>query len=250
MRGAAFRLLLAMLAIACLLNVSDIKAEELDFEAMRQAMVEKIALIAAVSRSEIGIETIDGRILEAMVHIPRHEFVAVELRPFAYLETPLPVGFGQNIASPFLVALMTQLADIKEKDVVFETGTGAGYHAALLGRLSHQVYSVEVVEELVDQARRNVSTAGLSNVQIRSGDGYYGWADAGPFDAILVKEAIDHVPAPLIEQLRPGGRLVAPIGPLKGPQDLQVIRKEPDGTLNRRSVMQVIFSPLQGGDRI
>jgi len=250
MRSIAIWLFLAALPFASLYKSRDIRVDGLDFDAQRQVMVDKIATIAELSHGDLGIETIDARILNAMRNIPRHEFVAAELRPFAYLETPLPVGFGQNLASPFLVALMTQLAEIKPEDTVFETGTGAGYHAALLARLSREVYSVEVVTELVDQARTNVSKSGQSNIHIRSGDGYYGWPDAAPFDAILVKEALDHLPAPLIDQLKPGGRMVAPIGPHKGPQDLQVIRKDADGTLIRRSVMQVIFTPLQGGDRI
>jgi protein-L-isoaspartate(D-aspartate) O-methyltransferase len=144
---------------------------------------------------------------------------------------------------------MTQLAELEPDDVVFETGTGAGYHAALLSRLAARVYSVEVVEPLAREAAGTLKQLGFDNVWSKAGDGYYGWADEGPYDAIIVKEAVDHVPPPLLDQLRPGGRMVVPLGPQDLGQILTVVRKDADGRVRRTGIMPVIFSPLQGGER-
>ncbi len=144
---------------------------------------------------------------------------------------------------------MTHLAELKADDVVFETGTGAGYHAAVLARLAARVYSVEVVEPLAHQAARLHEELDTPNVWIKAGDGYFGWASEGPFDAIIVKEAVDHVPPPLLNQLKPGGRMVIPLGSQVGPQYLTVIRKAEDGRVSRKRVLPVLFSPLQGGER-
>lgn len=221
-----------------------------NFEAARKEMLQGIAAQAEATAPLTGVETIDQRILDAMAGVPRHLFVPEPLRPFAYLPTPLPLGYGQNIASPYLVALMTQIADVREGDRVFETGTGAGYHAAVMARLGARVVSVEVVPEIANEARIHLARAGVADVETHIGDGYYGWADKAPYDVILVKEALDHLPEPLMEQLAPGGRLVAPLGPLDSEQQLTVIRKQADGSVKRREVLGVRFSPLQGGERI
>ncbi len=184
-----------------------------------------------------------------MREVPRHLFVPEALRPYAYNGHPLPLGHGQNIASPFVVALMTHLAELEPDDVVFETGTGAGYHAAVLAKLAARVYSVEVVEPLAGQAVTTLARLGIVNAHARSGDGYYGWPDRAPFDAILVKEAVDHVPVPLLNQLKAGGRMVLPLGSPDGGQYLTVVRKQADGTTRRTRILPVLFSPLQGGER-
>ena len=222
---------------------------EVDYDRARAVMVQMIQIEALLSSQVTGIEQIDARILEVMAEVPRHVFVPAELQPYAYGNHPLPVGHSQNLAAPFLVALMTQLADPKPGDVVFETGTGAGYHAALLARLAAEVYSVEVIEPLARQAAARLARLGVANAHARQGDGYYGWAAHAPFDAIIVKEAVDHVPVPLLNQLKPGGRLVIPLGSLEGGQYLTVVRKAPDGTIRRTRVLPVLFSPLQGGER-
>lgn len=222
----------------------------LDFDALRQAMVDQIDRHARLARDETGVEAIDPSILAAMREVPRHAFVPGPLQPFAYFDVPLPVGHDQNIAQPFLVALMTHLARPKPGDTVFETGTGAGYHAAVLSKLCDKVYSVEVVQPLAEAAAEKLRSLGYANVEVRNADGYYGWRERGPYDAMIIKEAIHHVPPPLLNQLKPGGRLVAPVGPLDGGQWLTLIEKRLDGAITERRLIPVRFSPLQGGERI
>ncbi len=224
-------------------------AEDSDFTTLRSKMVNLIEVQVLLSGDQTGIDELDPRVADVMREVPRHAFVPKPLQPYAYSDQPLPVGHDQNISSPFLIALMTQLAELDDKDVVFETGTGAGYHAAVLSRLAAEVYSVEVVEPLADEVGPRLKDLGYANVWAKHGDGYYGWAAHAPYDAIIVKEAVDHVPDPLMKQLRPGGRLVIPLGPAKGPQVLTVIRKGSNGKVTRRPVLPVIFSPLQGGER-
>jgi protein-L-isoaspartate(D-aspartate) O-methyltransferase len=218
--------------------------------AQRAAMVRMIEVETMMSVAESGIDTIDERVLEVMRRVPRHEFVPPELAHLAYLPMPLPVHPEQNIAAPFLVALMTQLAAIEPGQRVFETGTGEGYHAAVLAGLAGRVYSVEILPELAVAAAERLARMGYGNVEVREGDGYFGWPEAAPFDAIIVKEAVDHIPAPLLAQLAPGGRMVLPLGPLDGSQQLTVVHKLADGGHRDRRVLPVRFSPLQGGERI
>jgi len=199
---------------------------------------------------QIGIETIDPRVLDAMRAVPRHDFVPIEIKAYAYNNHPLPIGHGQNIAAPLLIALMTHLAELEPGDKVFETGTGAGYHAALLSRLVQDVYSVEVIQPLADQAARMLRDRRNENVMVQAGDGYDGWPDHAPYDAIILKESLDHIPVPLLRQLKPGGRLVMPLGPADGAQDLTVIRLTADGRLTQKRIMPVRFSPMQGGERL
>jgi protein-L-isoaspartate(D-aspartate) O-methyltransferase len=172
------------------------------------------------------------------------------LRPYAYTPQPLPVTPEQNIAAPLLIAVMTHLAEVQPDDIVFETGTGAGYHAAVLSRLAAHVYSVEVIEPLADRAVRLLKDLGYDNVDVLADDGYYGWSAHAPYDAIIVKEAIDHLPQPLLNQLKRGGRMVIPLGPADGPQYLTLVQKDETGRLRQERIMPVRFSPLQGGERL
>jgi protein-L-isoaspartate(D-aspartate) O-methyltransferase len=215
----------------------------------RAGMVARVEAEIRAIAEETGIAEVDRRVLDVMAEIPRHVFVPEELRPFAYTPHPLPLGHGQNLSAPFLAALMTHLAEVGPGDVVFETGTDTGYQAAVLARLVDRVYSVEVIEPLAEEAIRILDELGYDNIEVKADDGYYGWAEHGPFDAIILKEAIDHVPAPLVDQLKPGGRLVMPLGPDRGPQILTVVVKCEVGTLTGRAVLPVRFSPLQGGER-
>jgi protein-L-isoaspartate(D-aspartate) O-methyltransferase len=217
--------------------------------AARNEMVRIIEMETMMLSAETGIAEIDSRVLDAMRVVPRHAFVPEALRAYAYGNHPLPVGHEQNIAAPFLAALMTHLADVEAGDVVFETGTDVGYQSALLANLGADVYSVEVVAPLADQAARLLKELGYDHVYVQESDGYYGWAAHAPFDAIIVKEAIDHVPPPLLGQLKRGGRLVMPLGPSGGPQYLTVVTKGVDGKVSERHIMPVRFSPLQGGER-
>ncbi|HZD25280.1 MAG TPA: protein-L-isoaspartate(D-aspartate) O-methyltransferase [Alphaproteobacteria bacterium] len=215
----------------------------------RAEMVAVIELEMLVTGQEIGITQLDPEVKAALYDVPRHAFVPEELRPYAYRHGPLPVGYEQNISSPFLIALMAQLAGLDQSKTVFETGTGAGYMAAVLSRLAAKVYSVEVVEPLAYEAAQKLKELGYDKVTVKQGDGYYGWAEHAPYDAIVVKEAVDHVPPPLLAQLKPGGRLVIPLGPARGPQVLTIVQKNGEGRLRRTEIMPVVFSPLQGGQR-
>jgi len=252
-RRGAFRIG-ALLISVLLIGLSPCDARSADDEAVfadrRAAMLAGIAEQARRTAELTGIRIMDPRIMAAMGVVPRHEFVPTELRELAYLETPLPLGQGQNIAQPYLVALMTQLAEIEPGEVVFETGTGAGYHAAVLSLLSARVVSVEVVAPLALQAAARLKELNYGNVEVIAADGYYGAPGKGPFDAMIVKEAVDHVPPRLVAQLKPGGRLVLPLGPLDGPQFLTVIEKLPDGRVRGNRILPVTFTPLQGGERI
>jgi protein-L-isoaspartate(D-aspartate) O-methyltransferase len=221
-----------------------------DATAARQQMVDLVEREVAMFAAQTGIAAIDPRVLAAMREVPRHAFVPEVLRPYAYLPQPLPITPEQNLAAPLLIALMTHLAEVQPGDIVFETGTGEGYHAAVLSKLAAHVYSVEVIEPLADYAARLLKDLDYSNVDVLAGDGYYGWADHAPYDAMVVKEAIDHLPQPLLNQLRRGGRLVIPLGPAGGPQYLTLVRKDAAGKLSEQRIMPVRFSPLQGGERL
>jgi protein-L-isoaspartate(D-aspartate) O-methyltransferase len=217
--------------------------------AARQEMVRIVELQVAMLSAETGIEQLDPRVLEVMRAVPRHAFVPEPLRAYAYGDHPLPVSDEQNIAAPLLVALMTHLAAVESGDVVFETGTDVGYQAALLSDLGADVYSVEVVDALADRAARLLKDLHYDNVHVQAGDGYFGWAAHAPYDAMIIKEAIDHVPPPLLGQLKRGGRMVLPMGPGRGPQYLTLIIKGADGKVSEQRIMPVRFSPLQGGER-
>jgi protein-L-isoaspartate(D-aspartate) O-methyltransferase len=222
-----------------------------DFAAQRARMVRLIRLEAELTRGVTGVGAIGPRVLAAMAEVPRHRFVPEPLAPYAYLPRPLPVHPEQNLAAPFLVALMTDLAQVEPHHRVLETGTGEGYHAAVLDRLAAEVHSVEVIPELARAAGGRLAALGYGKVRVHEGDGYDGWPAAAPFDAIIVKEAVDHVPAPLLAQLRPGGRLVLPLGPPDGPQQLTVVRRgAAAGAAREERVLPVRFTPLQGGERI
>jgi protein-L-isoaspartate(D-aspartate) O-methyltransferase len=239
--AALLCLLGSLMAGAALAQSNDVAA--------RHEMVRIIELQIAMLSAETGIEQLDPRVLEVMREVPRHAFVPEPLRAYAYGDHPLPVSPEQNIAAPLLVALMTHLAAVKSGDVVFETGTDVGYQAALLADLGAEVYSVEVVESLAGQAAQLLKDLHYDSVHVQAGDGYYGWAAHAPYDAMIIKEAIDHVPPPLLGQLKRGGRLVIPLGPVAGPQYLTVILKGADGKVSEQRIMPVRFSPLQGGER-
>jgi protein-L-isoaspartate(D-aspartate) O-methyltransferase len=217
--------------------------------AARHEMVRIIEVQTMMLSAETGIAEIDPRVLDAMREVPRHAFVPEPLRAYAYGDHPLPVTPDQNIAAPLLIALMTHVVALEPDDVVYETGTGAGYHAAVISRLVREVYSVEVDDALADRAARLLKDLHYDNVFVRGDDGYYGWPAHAPYDAIIVKEAIDHVPPPLLSQLKRGGRMVIPLGPAGGPQYLTVITKGDDGRASQQRIMPVRFSPLQGGER-
>jgi protein-L-isoaspartate(D-aspartate) O-methyltransferase len=213
-----------------------------DRAAERQAMVADIERMARSVAAETGRTGIDERVLAVMRKVPRHAFVPLRQRHAAYRNRPLSIGSGQTISQPFIVALMTDLLGIEPGDKVLEIGTGSGYQAAVLGELAAEVYSIEIVEPLGKQAAATLERLGYANVHTRIGDGYKGWPEHAPYDSIIVTAAPDHVPPALIEQLKPGGRLVIPVGRLA--QELEIITKNADGTTTRKEVVPVQFVPL------
>jgi len=186
----------------------------------------------------------DARVLAAMREIPRHLFVAEPDRANAYIDAPLGLDHGQTISQPYIVALMTELARPRPTDRALEIGTGSGYQAAVLSRLVDRVFSVELIAALADTARERLIALGYRNVTVRQGDGYLGWPGEAPFDIIIVTAAPDDIPPALVLQLRPGGRLVIPVGPVGGVQDLVVVEKDQAGSLTKRSVIPVRFVPM------
>jgi protein-L-isoaspartate(D-aspartate) O-methyltransferase len=182
-----------------------------------------------------------------MLQVPRHRFVPDQAVDSAYLDGPLPIGHGQTISQPYIVALMTQLARPQPDSVALDIGTGSGYQAAVLSLLCRHVYSMEIVEPLADAARERLAHLGYTNVTVRAGDGYGGWEEHAPFDLIIVAAAPERIPQPLIDQLKPDGRLVIPVG--KQFQNLIVVHKQPDGSVRRESVIPVAFVPMTGQAR-
>jgi protein-L-isoaspartate(D-aspartate) O-methyltransferase len=188
----------------------------------------------------------DERVLAAMLAVPRHRFVPVDLRAYAYEDRPLPIGHGVTISQPFIVALMSQVAEVEPGDRVLEVGTGSGYQAAVLAELGAEVYTIERIEALAEGAAAVLAELGYAEVQVRYGDGYAGWPEHAPFDAILLTAAPASLPEALLEQLAVGGRLVAPVGAAGGAQELVVVERTPKG-LRQRRVVDVAFVPMLPG---
>lgn len=214
------------------------------YENARQAMLAAIRATAADTRDYTGLARFDDRVMGAMAAVPRHEFVPPALREVAYLNRPLPIGEGQTISQPYIVALMTQLAGVGADDVVLEVGTGSGYQAAVLAQLVRHVYSVEIVEALGQRAQQTLARLGVDNVSVKIGDGYQGWAEHAPYDAIVVTAAPAAMPPRLLEQLKPGARLVAPVGPQHRAQSLRVLEKKAGGGLEVKDILPVAFVPM------
>lgn len=210
-------------------------------------MVEEVAADAVFTSSYSGRATLSPYVVAAMKKVERHRFVPAELASYAYLNRPLPIGYGQTISQPFIVALMTDLMNLKEGDRVLEIGTGSGYQAAILAKIAKAVYSIEIIEPVGKEAAQRLKSMGYGNVETRVGDGYYGWPEAAPFDAIMVTAAVSHVPPPLIKQLKPGGRMVIPLGTHFLTQYLMLLEKQVDGTVTSRQILPVRFVPLTGG---
>jgi protein-L-isoaspartate(D-aspartate) O-methyltransferase len=201
-----------------------------------------------VKRHIIGREIKDPETIRSMLTVPREEFVPNDLRRYAYDNTPLPIGYGQTISAPDIVALMTQLLEVDADDWVLEIGTGSGYQAAILSLIAEKVYTIEIIEPLGLSARVRIENLGYRNIQVKIGDGYWGWEENAPFDAIIVTAAADHIPPPLLEQLKPGGRMCIPIGQPYFPQVLKLVRKDLDGKLTVRDILPVRFVPFTRAD--
>jgi protein-L-isoaspartate(D-aspartate) O-methyltransferase len=217
--------------------------DDAEYAAARSGMIGEIT---AYARSGGESEPFSASVLEAMSKVPRHEFVPEASRRSAYDNRPLPIGHGQTISQPYIVALMTHLSEPDPDDTVLEIGTGSGYQAAIFSALVKRVYSIEIIEPLAQQAKTRLDRLGYDNVTTRLGDGYYGWEEHAPFDAIVVTAAASHVPPPLIAQLKPGGRMVIPVGGRFLTQQLLLIEKTMDDDIVTRQIAAVRFVPLTG----
>ena len=218
-----------------------------DFAAKRKALIKEIEADVRDTRSYIGRQKLDARVMTAMATVPRHEFVPSGVRSAAYLNRPLPIGYGQTISQPYIVALMTDLLELPAGSRVLEVGTGSGYQAAVLAELVKEVFTIEIVEPLGERARKTLARLGYKNVQVNIGDGYYGWKEHAPYDGIVVTAAANHVPPPLVRQLKAGGRMFIPVGGQFAVQHLVLVAKDLDGTVTTRQILPVRFVPLTGG---
>jgi len=212
----------------------------------RQEMVKAIESDVKETSVWIGKKALNPRAIEVMGEVPRHEFVPLHQKLFAYQNRPLPIGHGQTISQPYIVALMTDLLDVDPKDTVLEIGTGSGYQAAILSKLAKKVYSIEIIKALGNKASKRLKRLGYTNVESRIIDGYFGWEEHAPFDGIIVTAASSHIPPPLIQQLKPGGRMVIPVGSPFLTQQLVLVEKGEGGKITTRNILPVRFVPLTG----
>ncbi len=218
-----------------------------DREKMEKARLRLLAEIEANARETVswtGREKFSDRVMAAMERVPRHEFVKPGDQVAAYVNRPQAIGFGQTISQPYIVALMTDILDLTDSDRVLEIGTGSGYQAAVVAELAGRVFSIESVAKLATSARERLGSLGYGNVEIRTGDGFEGWPEEGPYDAIIVTAAPERIPGALIEQLRPGGRMAIPIGRVHETQTLIRITKDPQGETTEQAMLPVAFVPM------
>ena len=232
--------------ISCVLMLAlTAEADEAEYAMARATMVDEVHFYATLARDS-GEDVLDEDVMRALGIVARHEFVPAGEKRFAYDNRPLPIGHGQTISQPYIVALMTDLIDTGPDAVVLEIGTGSGYQAAILAALVKHVYSIEIIEALVDEATVRLQRLGYDNVTTRLGDGYFGWEEHAPYDAIVVTAAASHVPPALIQQLRPGGRMVIPVGGRFMTQQLLLIEKTEGDEVKTRQIAAVRFVPLTG----
>ena len=218
-----------------------------EYAAARELLIEEISESVRDTSLYLDTEVLDPRVMETLGRVPRHLFIPARYRTLAYANRPLPIGHGQTISQPYIVALMTDLIKPQADQRVLEIGTGSGYQAAILAELTGQVFSIEIIEALGLQARERLQEMDYANVTVRIGDGYYGWEEHAPFDAIVVTAAASHIPPPLVKQLKPGGIMIVPVGSRFMTQQLVLVNKQPDGQLVTRQILPVRFVPLTGG---
>ena len=236
--------LMVLLLVVCAADISAM--DESGFRSLRQSMVAEIESDVRATGERIGKKSPGSCVMEAMGRVPRHEFVPEGEKPYAYENRPLPIGFGQTISQPYIVAVMTDLIDVDKEASVLEVGTGSGYQAAILCECVKEVYTIEIIPELGQQAKERFSRLNYGKAEVRLADGYYGWKERAPFDAIIVTAASSVIPPPLIEQLKPKGKMVIPIGSPFMTQQLMLVEKSEDGSIKSRQVLPVLFVPLTG----
>ncbi len=217
-----------------------------DYAALRSRMVEEIEDDVKHTSLYIGKLSLDERVMRAMGSVPRHRFIPTPQRTYAYENRPLPIGKGQTISQPYIVALMTDMLQVDEDDIALEIGTGSGYQAAILAELVEHVYTIEIVEALGVAAKKRLQDLGYDNITTRIGDGYYGWEAHAPFDVIIVTAAAGSIPPPLIKQLKPGGRMAIPVGGVYATQQLMLVEKDAHGKITTQQLLPVRFVPLTG----
>jgi protein-L-isoaspartate(D-aspartate) O-methyltransferase len=217
------------------------------FDEQRRQLIEAIRAHTEQVAARIGKTALDKQVLRAMTKVPRHEFVPAEVQSCAYLDRPLPIGFGKTISQPFMVAVMTDLLELKPDDAVLEIGTGLGYQSAVLAELAGRVYSIAMIDELAQRAGQRLKRQGYTNIEVRVANGCLGWAEHAPFDKVIVTAAPDLIPAPLLNQLKAGGRMVIPVG-LPSAQQLLVAEKDRNGKVTTKEIMPVLFSLLEGSE--
>ncbi len=236
----------AMITLALLAGATGLAAADQRLDSARLALWSEVEHQVASLRSELGFDQLSPEVRDALWKVPREKFVPEAQKQRAYENRPQPIGYAQTISQPLIVAIMTELAALNPGDRVFELGTGSGYQAAVLDALGAEVYSVEIIRELGERARRTLDDSGYGNVKTRIGDGYFGWEEAAPFDAIIVTAANDHIPPPLIRQIKPGGRMVIPVGSRYVTQKLVLVSRDTDGVVTTREIIPVTFVPLTG----
>jgi protein-L-isoaspartate(D-aspartate) O-methyltransferase len=239
-------LLLSYLLLSLTLSGPAPAGEANEYTQQRMQLMRIIEQDVRETSAYLDKETLDPRVMKALARVPRHQFVPDAQLRYAYQNRPLPIGHGQTISQPYIVAIMTDLLKLSPGDRVLEVGTGSGYQAAVLAELTKEVYSIEIIEPLGKRARELLQRLGYDNVETRIGDGYYGWEAHAPFDAIIVTAAADHIPPPLIAQLKPGGRMMIPVGSRFMTQQLVIVEKDSEKNVTTRLILPVRFVPLTG----
>jgi len=233
-------------AVSIIASVAALASAADRYAQARRSLIHEIEGDVRATSELIGRTKLDERVLNAMEEVPREEFVPKAFRASAYENRPLPIGYGQTISQPYIVAIMTDLIRPAKGEKVLEVGTGSGYQAAILSKLVGEVYTIEIIPELAKSAEKRLGALGMGNIKVRTGDGYYGWKDAGPFDGIVVTAAASQIPPPLVAQLKPGGRMIIPVGGPFQTQQLVLVTKDAKGKTKLEQLLPVRFVPLTG----